>query len=218
MKVPVPVPVLVDGCACPHARLLLAHGAGAPMDSAFMNEMAGECSRRGIEVVRFEFPFMMQRRKGGTRRPPDKQAILLAAWQTMVDHYSAERLPLFVGGKSMGGRMATMWAATSEAALCRGVVCLGYPFHPATKPEKLRIAHLSNLRVPVLIVQGTRDALGSQDEVVDYELGEQVRCHWIATGNHDLLPLKRSGMTQQQALTEAADAIAQFIASAVVSF
>lgn len=211
------VPVLVDSCACPHARLLLAHGAGAPMDSTFMNEMAGKCSRRGIEVVRFEFPFMMQRRKSGGRRPPDRQEVLLAVWQTMVDHYSAERLPLFVGGKSMGGRMATLWAA-NEGALCRGVICLGYPFHPAAKPEKLRVAHLPNLRVPVLIVQGTRDALGSQDEVVDYELGEQVRCHWIATGNHDLLPLKRSGTTQQQALTDAADAIALFIANASVNF
>lgn len=204
-------PVLIDDCDAPQARLLLAHGAGAPMDSPFMNSIAYECSQRGMEVVRFEFPFMAQRRAGGKKRPPNTQEVLLETWQTMVDRYSTGSLPLFVGGKSMGGRMATLWAAAARRQpACRGILCLGYPFHPAGKPQRLRIAHLSSLSLPVLIVQGTRDAFGSRDEVAGYALGEGVRFHWIESGDHDLRPLKRSGVTQQQALVEAASAIAAF--------
>lgn len=203
---------LVDGCVAPWARLLLAHGAGAPMDSEFMNAIARDCSRLGIEVVRFEFPYMAQRREGGSRRPPNKQEVLLDTWQSVIDAYSSDPLPLFIGGKSMGGRIATLWAAGRPIGPCRGLVCLGYPFHPAGKPESLRIAHLPDLPLPALIVQGTRDKLGSQEEIASYALGAQVTCHWIATGNHDLAPLKRSGATHEQAITEAAGAIAAFMA------
>lgn len=205
-------PMLTDLCGSPRARLILAHGAGAPMDSAFMNHIAQGCCQLGIEVVRFEFPYMAARREGGGKRPPNKQPQLLATWQEMIDRYCDDPLPLFIGGKSMGGRMATLCAVANASSACRGIVCLGYPFHPPGRPTQLRVEHLRHLRVPALIVQGTRDQLGSQEEVKAYDLGERVQCHWIDTGNHDLMPLKRSGLTYDQAMTTAIQAVTDFIA------
>lgn len=207
------MPILINSCASPRARLILAHGAGAPMDSAFMNRVAEDCCLSGIEVVRFEFPYMAMRREGGGKRPPDKQPQLIAAWQDMIDRYCIEPVPLFIGGKSMGGRMATLWAVSNNSSACRGIVCLGYPFHPAARPEKLRVEHLRHLPVPTLIVQGTRDQFGTQDEVREYNLGEQIQCHWIDTGNHDLMPLKRSGLTYDQVMTDATKTVSDFIAA-----
>lgn len=196
--------------AQPLARLLLAHGAGAPMDSAFMDQICARLVAGGIACVRFEFPYMVRRRVLNRRLPPNPAAVLLATWTKVIDHYKDQDLPLFIGGKSMGGRMATLWAAQT-ACPCKGLVCFGYPFHPARQPERLRIAHLPQLPVPTLVVQGTRDVLGNQEEVADYDMGAMLRLHWIAGGDHDLKPLKKTGVSHQQALDEAAQAAGDFI-------
>lgn len=194
----------------PVARLILAHGAGAPMDSEFMTMFVEACSEHQIEVIRFEFPYMVERRDTGKKRPPNTKSVLLESWATMIDLWQHESLPVFIGGKSMGGRLATMWAAQNKADSIAGVVCLGYPFHPAGKPEKLRVEHLLDITVPVLIVQGTRDRMGCAEEVAGYDLDENIHLYWIETGDHDLKPLKRSGLSQLQAIALVAEAARAF--------
>lgn len=196
----------------PRAVLLLAHGAGAPMDSDFMTAMAALIAARDVLVARFEFPYMHRRRTEGGKRPPDRMPVLLAAFGEAAAAARARwpELPLLIGGKSMGGRAAAMIAPEVRP---EGVVCLGYPFHPAGKaatPE--RLAPLAAPPCPVLLVQGTRDALGSADEVADYALGAAVSLAWIADGDHSLKPRKASGLTPDAALGQAADAIAAFAA------
>ncbi len=207
--------VLRDQAGKPWARYLFAHGAGAPMDSPFMVEIAAGIAQRGVEVVRFEFPYMAARRRDGKRRPPDQTAKLLACWNEVIERYAGERLPLFIGGKSMGGRMATLWAAENRGGDCRGIVCFGYPFHPAGKPEKLRVEHLVNCRIPLLIVQGERDPLGSREEVDTYDLTRGTRVHWLAAANHDLKPLRSAGVSHAQHMAAAADAAVSFMREAV---
>jgi len=192
----------------PLATLIVAHGAGAPMDSDFMEEMCVLLATRGIHVIRFEFPYMAERRQGGKKRPPNRQPELLACWRQVVDEQQESGQRLFIGGKSMGGRMASLVASELDI---EGVVCLGYPFHPPNKPERLRTEHLLAAEVPVLVVQGTRDALGNADEVPHYGLSEPVALHWLEDGDHSFKPRKKSGFTQAQHLEEAADAIVQFV-------
>jgi predicted alpha/beta-hydrolase family hydrolase len=201
------IDLLHDGPQDAAARLVLAHGAGAPMASSFMQAMAEALGARGIRVTRFEFPYMQARRYGGKRGGPDKQPVLLATYREVIGLLGAGA-PLFIGGKSMGGRMASMIA--DEAGL-RGLVCLGYPFHPAGKPAQLRVAHLKELKTPTLIVQGTRDALGSRQEVAGYELSESIRIEWIEGGDHSFERLKRSGRTHADAMAQAIDAITRFV-------
>ena len=205
-----PGPFLVTNAETPHAILLLAHGAGAAMDSDFMNAMAAGIAARGVTVARFEFPYMHRRRIEGGKRPPDRMPVLLEAFGEAAARARWQGLPLVIGGKSMGGRAAAMAAAEIGAA---GVVCLGYPFHPAGKaatPE--RLAPLAAPFCPVLVVQGTRDALGSAEDVAGYDLGVAVSVAWIADGDHSLKPRKASGLTADAALAQAADAVAAFIA------
>ncbi len=197
------------------ATLVLAHGAGAPMDSPFMQEMALALCQRSVRVIRFEFPYMAGRRQGGTRRPPDPQVRLLEYWRQMYAEMRRQVTgPLAIGGKSMGGRMASLLADELGAA---ALVCLGYPFHPAGKPEKTRVEHLAALRTPTLIVQGERDALGNRDEVAQYLLASSIGLHWLPAADHDLKPLKRSGFTHEQHLQAAADAVANFIAKSATA-
>lgn len=189
--------------------LILAHGAGAPMDSGFMNDMAQQLAARGISVLRFEFPYMAQRRQDGGKRPPNPAPKLLEAWRqvyALVRPLVAGKLA--VGGKSMGGRMASLLADELGAD---ALVCLGYPFYAVGKPEKPRVEHLANLVTPTLIVQGERDALGNRDAVAGYELSEQIELYWMASGDHDLKPLKASGFTHAQHLDSAADRVAAFL-------
>lgn len=198
----------------PDQWFLFAHGAGAPMDSDFMQALAELLVARGIGVVRFEFPYMAERRASGGRRPPNKMEVLLESFQAQIDRVHTELQPerLFIGGKSMGGRVASMLGqncfARGEVA---GVVCLGYPFHPQGKPEKLRTAHMESLTCPTLIVQGTRDKLGSRDEVAGYRLAAAVACHWLEDGDHDFKPRRTSGFTQQQHWETAAECAASFM-------
>lgn len=203
--------VLCDKAGKPWARYLFAHGAGAPMDSSFMAETAAAIAQRGVEVVRFEFPYMAARRSEGKRRPPDQAEKLLMCWDELIGRYAGDRLPLFIGGKSMGGRMATLWAAKNGGDNCRGIVCFGYPFHPAGKPEKLRVEHLANCGIPLLIVQGERDPLGSREEVGTYGLTSGTHLHWLAAANHDLKPLRSSGISHAQHMKAAADAAVDFM-------
>jgi uncharacterized protein len=207
-----PGPFLVTEAEAPRAVLLLAHGAGAAMDSEFMDAMAAGIAARGVSVARFEFPYMHRRRVEGGKRPPDRMPVLLAAFGVAAASARARwpELPLVIGGKSMGGRAAAMAAPEIGPV---GVVCLGYPFHPAGKiatPE--RLTPLAAPPCPVLVVQGTRDTLGSAEEVADYALGSAVSITWITDGDHSLKPRKASGLTPDAALAQAADAIAAFVA------
>jgi hypothetical protein len=191
------------------ASLILAHGAGAPMDSPFMEEMAERLAARGIAVCRFEFTYMAQRRVGAAKRPPSPQAQLLAEWREIHELVRQQATgPLAIGGKSMGGRMASLLADELEAD---ALVCLGYPVYAAGKPEKPRVAHLATLQTPTLIVQGERDALGDRETVEQYELSPAIALHWLTTADHDLKPLKRSGSTHAEHLDSAADVIAVFL-------
>jgi uncharacterized protein len=199
------ISVLSDGSDHGGVRLVLAHGAGAPMDSPFMSELARDLGEQGIEVLRFEFPYMNARRSLGKRTPPDSPAVLMDTWRAVIAELGGGGL--FIGGKSMGGRIATLIADESGV---KGVVCLGYPFHPAGKPQKTRTMHLETLRTPTLIVQGTRDALGSRSDVAAYRLSASIRFRWLEDGDHSFKPRKASGRSHAQALREAVAAIIAF--------
>ena len=191
-----------------------AHGAGAPMDTPFMTFFAEELAARGWRVVRFEFPYMARRRREPKRPPPDRQPVLLDTWRRVIAELGAELVAekLIIGGKSMGGRMASL-IADEPPAKGRGVAglaCLGYPFHPAGKPERLRTEHLAGLRTPCLICQGTRDALGSAGEVAGYDLAPSIRLHWAEDGDHDLKPRKASGRSAEQNWADAVEALDGF--------
>lgn len=187
--------------------MALAHGAGAGMDTPFMSAVADGLGARGLRVVRFEFPYMQTARAEGKRRPPDSARVLCSTWRDVIAALGAERL--VIGGKSMGGRMASLVADDTGVL---GLVCLGYPFHAPGKPEKLRIAHLETLRTPALILQGTRDRFGSRDEVERYPLSERIDVRWLEDGDHSFKPRVRSGRTHEQNLEAAVDAVAAFVA------
>ncbi len=195
------------------ATLFFAHGAGAPMDSNFMNVMSDLLCQRGCEVVRFEFPYMAERRETGKKRPPNTTEVLLESWRQVLAEQHA-KLPdgrrLLIGGKSMGGRMASMIADELQVD---GLICLGYPFHPPGKPEHLRIEHLQRLITPSLIVQGARDPLGNSQEVSGYPLSPTIDIHWLPDGDHDFKPRVKSGYTQSQHWEQAADLTLEFIRS-----
>ena len=186
--------------------LALAHGAGAPMDSDWMTMVAGAVAEKGFRVVRFEFPYMAERRDTGKKRPPNPQRILEETWRTVINDLGADRL--VIGGKSMGGRMASLVA---DNAGVRGLVCLGYPFHPPGRPEKLRTEHLAALKTPTLICQGERDPFGGKEEVPGYTLSKAIRLHWAPDGDHGLKPRKKSGHTEEENIAAAVDAIADFM-------
>jgi predicted alpha/beta-hydrolase family hydrolase len=171
---------LIDGPNEAEYTLVLAHGAGAAMDHPFMNVVARGVGERGIRVVRFEFPYMAVRRTGGKRGAPDRQPVLLQTWRDVVAKLGGPGL--VIGGKSMGGRMATMVA---DELPVRGVVVLGYPFHPPGQPERLRTAHLETMQTPTLIVQGTRDPFGTAEEVSGYRISPTIRVEWLP-GQHSL--------------------------------
>jgi uncharacterized protein len=170
----------------PH--VILAHGAGEGMDSVFMNAFAKGLADRGLRVVRFEFPYMAALRETGERRPPDRERVLRETWLRVIKTVAAETV--FIGGKSMGGRIASLIADEAHVA---GLVCLGYPFHPTGKPEQLRIEHLKTIKTPTLIIQGERDPFGNRHEVAGYKLSKHVRLHWLPDGDHSFKPRKASG-------------------------
>jgi predicted alpha/beta-hydrolase family hydrolase len=199
------IDVLFDGPANA-PTLVLAHGAGAPMDSPFMVKMAAGLGAEGIRVARFEFPYMHARREG--RRPgPDREPVLRDTWKAVIAELGGAA-DLTIGGKSMGGRIASLIA---DEAGVRGLVCLGYPFHPAGQPGKTRTAHLAGLRTPTLVVQGTRDALGSREDVAGYTLSPALRVLWLEDGDHSFKPRVSSGHSEAGHLGAAVAAVAQFV-------
>ena len=198
--------ILDEGPADAPLTVALAHGAGAPMDSPFMDFFARGIASSGCRVVRFEFPYMAARRADGSRRPPDRPDVLLDCWQRMIDRLGPQRL--VIGGKSLGGRMASMIA---DAAGVRGVFCLGYPFHPPGQAQKVRIAHLQVLNTPALIVQGARDPFGTPDEVATYRLAPSITVHWLEDGDHSFAPRRASGRTERQNWEEALARIGLFL-------
>jgi hypothetical protein len=189
------------------AIVVLTHGAGGPMDEPVLDAIARGLAGSGLRVARFEFPYMAARRADGRRRPPDRQPVLLDTWREVVAELGGVG-PLVIGGKSMGGRMASLVA---DELGVRGLVCLGYPFHPPGKPAQLRTAHLAALRTPALIVQGTRDPFGGPDEVAGYALSPAIRVEWIADGDHGLTPRRASGRTRAQNLEAAIGLVAGFV-------
>ncbi|MBV7493090.1 alpha/beta hydrolase [Pseudomonas sp. PDM24] len=191
------------------ATLILAHGAGAPMDSGWMSDMAERLAAHGVNVLRFEFPYMAQRRIDGGKRPPNPAPKLQECWRevyAVVRRHVAGRLA--IGGKSMGGRMASLLADELGAD---ALVCLGYPFYAVGKPEKPRVEHLAALKTRTLIVQGERDALGNRAAVEGYELAPGIEVIWLEAADHDLKPLKASGFSHEQHLAAAAGKVAAFL-------
>jgi uncharacterized protein len=179
---------------------------GRGMDTPFMNAFGEGLADVGLRVARFEFPYMAERRRSGQKRPPDREPVLRETWLQIVAMLGRERL--VIGGKSMGGRIASLVADEAEVA---GLVCLGYPFHPTGKPEQLRVARLQTVQTPTLILQGTRDPFGSLEEVEGYRLSLAVAVHWLEDGNHDFTPRKVSGRTTEQNWAEAVDAVVSFV-------
>jgi predicted alpha/beta-hydrolase family hydrolase len=166
--------------------VLLAHGAGAPMDSAAMSASAQALSDAGLRVVRFEFDYMAARRTSAGRKPPPRAETLVPEYLAAIDDLGSSA-PLIIGGKSMGGRVASMIADELHAsARIAGLLCLGYPFHPIGKPGQLRTAHLAAMKTPTLIVQGTRDLFGTREEVATYALSKSIEILWVEDGDHDL--------------------------------
>lgn len=187
---------LFDGPADARVTILLAHGAGAPMDSVSMNATARALSEAGFRVARFEFDYMASRRDSESRKPPPRGETLIPEYKAAIAELAAKG-PLVIGGKSLGGRVASMAAdellITGKIA---GLLCLGYPFHPPAKPEQTRTRHLADLKTPTLICQGTRDEFGSRDEVSSYALSDKIEILWLEDGDHDLKPRKSiSGFT-----------------------
>lgn len=203
--------LLRGGPADAAAAIVLAHGAGAPMDSGFMNDFAKGLAERGLRVIRFEFAYMAARRTGEGRKPPPRAERVMGEYRDLVESLEEGR-PLFIGGKSMGGRVASMVADELFAAKkIAGLVCLGYPFHPPGRLERLRTAHLEALSVPALICQGTRDPFGMHDEVAGYALSKAISIHWLEDGDHDFRPRRESGRTAKQNLSDAADAVGGWV-------
>jgi len=195
--------LLMNGSKSAPVALVLAHGAGAPMDAPFMNSIADGIGGAKVRVVRFEFPYMAARRSAGKGRAPDREAILIESWYEVFAKLG-RRARVVIGGKSMGGRIASMIADEVGAA---GLVCLGYPFHPPGNPDRARIKHSEHLRTSALILQGTRDPFGRPEDVAQYPLSTKIHTVWIEDGDHSFKPTKRSGRTEAQNL---ADAIFQF--------
>ena len=206
---------LIDGPARAKRTILLAHGAGGPMDTPAMTGAAKTLADSGFRVARFEFDYMAGRRRSAGRKPPPRAEKLCPEYLAAVDALKIEG-PLIIGGKSMGGRVASMIADDLHAAgRIAGLLWLDYPFHPIGKPEQLRTAHLARMTTPALIVQGTRDPFGTRQEVSTYTLSKTIEILWLEDGDHDLKPRKSvsgfSAADHLRTLGEAASAWAKRI-------
>ena len=202
--------LLTDGPANAKTIFAFAHGAGGAMDTPFMTKVAQQMASHGVRVVRFEFPYMAARRTGAKKGgAPDRAPVLLDTWREVVGQLGAKGKRIAIGGKSLGGRMASMVADELEVA---ALVCFGYPFHPPGKPDQMRTAHLETLKTPALILQGERDPFGSRDDVAQYNLSKSIRVEWMPDGDHSLKPRASSGFTEKQHLERAATLAAEFVA------
>lgn len=205
------IDVLREGAVDAPVRILLAHGAGAGMDHAFLAELSRLLAGPEIEVVRFNFPYMTKRAQDGKRRPPDRQQLLLEHWRQMVREFAHPRL--FLAGKSMGGRMAAeLYHDGGDAMNAAGLLILGYPFHPPAKPDRWRGDVLKQIKVPTLLLQGERDTFGSRAELAEFPFSPNVSVHWLTDGDHGFKPRKVSGVSEQENMQYAADTIKYFVA------
>ncbi|MGH7297937.1 MAG: alpha/beta hydrolase family protein [Polyangiaceae bacterium] len=199
------------GAAAAGPTLVLAHGAGAPQAHPWMVGMATAVAARGIDAVTFDFLYMQ-----GKRRGPDRPDVLEATWLAVIAAVRTRLAPpaLFIGGKSMGGRIATQVAARDDVDVA-GIVLLGYPLHPPGKPGQLRTAHLPRVRAPMLFVQGTRDPFGGPDELAPHLVGlaPGTRIFPVDGGDHSLALPKSRGESAQETMGRVADEIARFTAS-----
>ncbi|MCA1929887.1 alpha/beta fold hydrolase [Rheinheimera sp.] len=190
------------------ARLLLCHGAGASVRSDFCLQLAKELAAVGIEVWGFNFTYMLKTLAGSRQLPP-KMPVLVAELVEQISQLPAD-LPLFIAGKSMGGRVATLLAASELLpAHVKGVIAFGYPFHPPKK-HSWRTEHFAALTRPVLVLQGERDPFGNKDELAD-KIWPLLEINWLPSGDHDFVPLKKSGISQQQLIAQAARLSRSFI-------
>jgi uncharacterized protein len=200
---------LFNGPPAAAITLVLAHGAGGPMDSPFMETIAAGVAKTGVRVARFEFPYMRRWRETGKGGAPDSGPALMQSWRNTIERLGGGE-HLVIGGKSLGGRIASMIADESGV---RGLVCLGYPFHLPGKPEQTRTRHLEQMRTPTLILQGTRDSFGKLEDVRNYKLSKSIRIEWLEDGDHSFKPRARSGRTEADNLGAAIKYIASFIAA-----
>lgn len=194
------------------AGLILAHGAGGGQRSRFMVEAGRALAARGITTATFDFPYM-----AAGRGVPDKAPVLEASWRKAIEtarsHNALKSLPLFIGGKSMGGRMASHVASQGVDGLA-GLVFLGYPLHPPGRPEQRRDAHLPAIKEPMLFVQGTRDQFGTADEIRALlpRLNPGARLYEVADGDHSFkVRVKIAGRAQQDVIDGIFDEAARFI-------
>jgi len=195
------------------ALVIFAHGAGADMNHSYLDELVALMNAQQLSVLRFNFPYMDKRQLDGKRRPPDRMPALVSCYQSVIESVDT-KLPIFIAGKSMGGRVAATLAgdnALMNAQQVRGVICLGYPFHPIKKPDKLRLAPLQETQLPVLVLQGQRDALGSESEINDYEISSHCQLHYFTDGDHDLKPRVKSGYNLKQHQVAAVNKMRSFI-------
>ncbi|MDN2667627.1 alpha/beta fold hydrolase [Vibrio sp. 14N.309.X.WAT.E.F5] len=197
--------LIIDGEDNP-VTFVFAHGAGAGMDHEFMQSVAKGLAFKGIRVIRFNFPYMIKRTEDGKRRPPDRAPKLLEAYQDIIEQVDADKL--VIGGKSMGGRMASHLSEVDKVA---AMACLGFPFHPPGKPEKYKGEHLAELTKPCLILQGERDTFGKREEFADFDLSDSIRVEFIPDGDHSFKPRKSSGYTEQQNIALTVEKLSAFI-------
>jgi uncharacterized protein len=204
------ISALLDLPPRPTACYVLAHGAGAGMTHPFMAALAAGLAGRGIAVLRFQFPFMEQ----GSKRP-DAPAVAQAAVRAAVAEAASRwpGLPLFAGGKSFGGRMTSQAQAAQPLPGVGGLVFVGFPLHPAGKPASARAEHLAQVAVPMLFLQGTRDALADLAlmRTVVGKLGQRATLHVVEGADHAFHVLVRSGRNDAQVIDELADAIVVWI-------
>lgn len=190
--------------------LILAHGAGNDMTNPFLGHVHRCLAQRGVLTVKFNFPYKEQGRKA-----PDRAPILEATWRAVVERVRGDPQlrpnRLFLGGKSMGGRMASHLAAAGEP--CDGLVFLGYPLHPARKPEQLRAAHLKDVTAPMLFVQGTRDDLCDLDrlQAVLGNLRAPATLHVVDGGDHSFKVPKRLGRSEAEVWHEIVEVVAAWL-------
>jgi predicted alpha/beta-hydrolase family hydrolase len=194
------------------AALVLAHGAGGGQQSRFMVQAASALAARGITVGTFDFPYMAQ-----GRSVPDKGPVLEAYWRDVIDaarrHPAFAGLPLFIGGKSMGGRIASQVAAQHVDGIA-GLVYLGYPLHPPGRPGQRRDRHLPDVAEPMLFVQGTRDQFGTADEIRELlpRLNPRATLFAVQDGDHSFkVRVSVTGKRAEAVLTEIFDAVVSFV-------
>ena len=200
---------LFDEAEKPKALIIFAHGAGADKSSEFMEHFAQRLTAIQFSVLRFNFPYMDKRLADGKRRPPDRMPKLIECFESVLHSVRELNLPIFLMGKSMGSRVAATMAET-ELHNVEGVIALGYPFHPQKKPENLRLTPIFESKKPMLIIQGSRDALGNREEITDYDLPEYCQTVFLEDGDHDLKPRVKSGFTHQEHIESAIRAIEGF--------